>query len=176
MNKKQIEAALKEDNAVDLIREAFVDAEKSAAKTIEDLHREHGKKSEALAADLKSKDEEIKALTDAAADTKDQKEVVDSLTEELAKKEDEIQSLTEKLEAAKEDPDTLKRCSATFTVNGKTYQFKQGILKVHVSRRLNPEAPGMYPAEEIAKNKKLREALVKINYGGIELVPSKSKS
>lgn len=80
----------------------------------------------------------------------------------------QVEELTAQLEAAKEDPNALKRCNKTFTVEGKTYGFKTGTLKVRIAGYKEPVT-----ADEIAEDKTLQARLVKIGYAGIEEVPTK---
>lgn len=82
--------------------------------------------------------------------------------EELQKDIEELQS---QIDSAKSNPEELKRCQDTFKVGKKEYRFKVGILKFRFQGR-------MVTSEEAAKDKAIREELVKISFGGIEEMPA----
>lgn len=84
----------------------------------------------------------------------------------LEEKQAELEELKAHVEKLQKNPEEIKRCPKTFKFGGKEYRFKVGVLQIRTRN-------GLVKAEDVVKDKELRERLVKIGSGSIEVVPAK---
>jgi hypothetical protein len=119
--------------------------------------------------------DKINAEEKSATAIESARKAAEASAETISALELKVNDLEGQLADAKDDPEALNRCSKTFKIGKKEYRFKTGVVDVVVPARIlnDKKKAGTHSADEIAEDKEIREALVKIEFGGIEEVPTK---